>query len=211
MDNVGSTRRLLVASLVAVSLVVWLWLLQLLAEIGAVRDRLYETALTQARGSFLSGIVLHQLGFFTQPGYLGRLADGSARAKVSFAVATLVVLVVAALVVWLVTSGARGGAAGAVTVFFTAWAAALPVCALAGLASVLVSVAGSAGAHDYLWILLGNGLARGAGSAAWWGWLPALLGALAWLLGTGTHTPSDEGALRRSAAGRADGPRLQKP
>lgn len=209
MDSVSNARRFLVGGVVAVSLVAWLWFLQLLAEIGAVRDHLFEMSLAQARGSFLSGIVLHQLGFFSQAGYLRRTGGGS-RMTIAYVVATLVVLVVVAVLVWLATSGARGGPTGAVSVFFTAWAAALPVCALAGAASTLVLAVGRGWQGDFTWLAVGNGLARGAGSAAWWGWVPALLGALVWLLvSNGARTPAAARSVPQPPA-PASGPRLQK-
>jgi hypothetical protein len=177
MRRANPTRRAWLPALVAaVALAVLLWLLQALAEVGWVAERV-EATRTYTSTSFIDSFVFDDLTYFGPDAF--DLITASGRYAAGAVVGTLAVLGLSFVTTWLAVRGSRPRAV--VTVFLATWAATILACGIGAWLIMLVRLGGRA-FEEFNVAHQGHLVDFGAMSGVSWGWGPALLAAITWLL-----------------------------
>lgn len=168
----GRTRGWVPALVAAIVAAGGLWALELLADVapfaGLRADDTHDT------GGVWAGLLGGKITFF---GADNNALFGSTDSTVRVLLTTAAVLVVAYVVTWLGTVGLRARAV--LPLFLSAWIAAV----LAGAAGQVVSAVDlqqTTGIDRGLLASLGSVIDAGAAYGVVYGWIPALLAALAW-------------------------------
>lgn len=166
----GRTRGAVPALVAGVLTAGGLWVLQVLADSDPLRSLQEDAA--SGHGGLWVGLVGEKVTFFgPDTGALFDSGDEIVRA----ALATIAIVAVAFVITWLGTVGTK--ARSVFPVFIAGWLGAILACAAGLVVSAADTVIVSGG--DLL-AILGSRIDLGGSFGLTYGWVPALLAALAW-------------------------------
>lgn len=195
MTTRPSRRCWIPAIVAAIAILLWLWFLQLLTEIGWVAERA-ERAATNGSDNVVESFVFDDLAFYGARGV--DVFGGPASSQLGVVAGTLVIACGCLLGTWWITRGARPRAV--VTVFFATWAVTALAAALGAYVGFVVAFEGD---------VFGTGFAAQHGftfddGARWgfsWGWVAALAAALTWLVVSSREASAETSSPNGPATG----------